>query len=252
MADTTTLRSLTATHLVLLVCSLMLSGSIMFVGLQLRKAVVANTAVRPGQVKPALSPNNPARQQQPTDLSKFVPPAQGSDQFYGFPAAPVALISYMDFECPFCAKLYPVLKQQVDDSAQKVNLVVRIFPLQIHAHADALARGAICASKQSGDQAFYSFASAVYSAGPQALSDTTSYMTAVARALALAPKEFDACLESPLTRQRLSESTAEGALIGVVATPTTVVFNSKTNKALKLVGIKTADQLSDAIQEVSR
>jgi len=75
------------------------------------------------------------------------------------------MISYMDFECPYCSKLYPVLKQFVDESDSKVNLAIRLYPLAFHTHADSLANSAECVGEQMGNAGFFAFADKVFAAG---------------------------------------------------------------------------------------
>lgn len=55
-----------------------------------------------------------------TDLDRHV---------YGEPGAPVTLVEYGDFECPYCGAAAPVLRQLVDSSDGRVRLVYRHFPL---------------------------------------------------------------------------------------------------------------------------
>ncbi len=68
---------------------------------------------------------------------------------YGDPAAPVTIVEYGDFECPYCRAAAPVLREVVDDSAGGVRLVWRHFPLfQVH----AFALTAALAAEASGDR----------------------------------------------------------------------------------------------------
>lgn len=54
----------------------------------------------------------------------------------GDPAAPILVVEYGDYECPYCAALAPVLRKLVDGSDGRVRLVYRNYPLpDIHPHA---------------------------------------------------------------------------------------------------------------------
>jgi protein-disulfide isomerase len=67
---------------------------------------------------------------------------------YGDPAAPVTIVEYGDFQCPYCRAAAPVLRAVVDGSAGEVRLVWRHFPLfQVH----AFALTAALAAEASGD-----------------------------------------------------------------------------------------------------
>jgi protein-disulfide isomerase len=55
---------------------------------------------------------------------------------YGDPDAPVDVVEYGDFECPYCAGAAPVLRRLVDESESRIKLVFRHFPLfEVHPHA---------------------------------------------------------------------------------------------------------------------
>lgn len=61
---------------------------------------------------------------------------EATEHVYGDPAAPVTVVEYGDFECPYCAAAAPVLRQLVDESGGRVRLVFRNFPLpDVHPHA---------------------------------------------------------------------------------------------------------------------
>lgn len=61
---------------------------------------------------------------------------EATEHVYGDPGAPVTVVEYGDFECPYCAAAAPVLRQLVDESGGRVRLVFRNFPLPgVHPHA---------------------------------------------------------------------------------------------------------------------
>jgi protein-disulfide isomerase len=67
----------------------------------------------------------------------------------GNPDAPVTVLEYGDFECPYCAAAAPVLRQLVEESQGRVKLVFRHFPLaDNHPHALTAALAAEAASAQ--------------------------------------------------------------------------------------------------------
>jgi protein-disulfide isomerase len=68
---------------------------------------------------------------------------------YGDPAAPLTVVEYGDFECPYCAAAAPVLREVVDGSGGQVRLVFRHFPL-FTKHPFALT--AALAAEAAGDR----------------------------------------------------------------------------------------------------
>lgn len=72
-----------------------------------------------------------------------------AEHVLGNPDAPVTVLEYADFECPYCAAAAPVLKQLVEESQGKVKLVFRHFPLaDNHPHALTAALAAEAAGAQ--------------------------------------------------------------------------------------------------------
>jgi protein-disulfide isomerase len=63
--------------------------------------------------------------------------------------APVTIIEFSDFECPFCKRIHPTLKQVMDTYDGKVRLVYRHLPLtNIHPNAQKAAEASLCAHEQ--------------------------------------------------------------------------------------------------------
>jgi len=69
-------------------------------------------------------------------------PTRGPD------SAPVTLVEFADFECPFCAMFAPILDKSFEENASKVRMVYKFFPLSAHAHGEIAARAGFAAWKQ--------------------------------------------------------------------------------------------------------
>jgi protein-disulfide isomerase len=80
------------------------------------------------------------------DQVKNVPidesPVSGPD------AAPVTLIEFADFECPFCGVVYPRLEKLQEEFKGKLRVVYKFYPLPSHPHGEAAARAGAAAQKQ--------------------------------------------------------------------------------------------------------
>lgn len=66
----------------------------------------------------------------------------------GSPMAPITIVEFADFECPYCREVDPVLKQLVREFDGRVRLVFKYFPLPSHPHGLAAARAAAAADEQ--------------------------------------------------------------------------------------------------------
>ncbi|RFU40395.1 Na+/H+ antiporter NhaA [Actinomadura logoneensis] len=73
---------------------------------------------------------------EPEDGQEPLPPVTSADHVLGPPDAPVTLIEYGDYECPFCGAVQPVVDELKRRYGNRLRLVFRHFPLQeIHPHA---------------------------------------------------------------------------------------------------------------------
>ena len=81
--------------------------------------------------------------------SKLSMPVSERDHAQGAPDAPVTLVEYGDYECPYCGRAYPVIKRLQKTMGDRLRFVFRNFPLNtIHAHASQAAQAAEAAAAQ--------------------------------------------------------------------------------------------------------
>ncbi len=86
-----------------------------------------------------------------------------SDHIIGSATAPIVLIEYSDYQCPFCKMIHPSLKQIVSEGNGSVAWVYRQYPLyQIHPQAIPSALAAECVAEQLGNTAFWTFTNTIF------------------------------------------------------------------------------------------
>ena len=144
-------------------------------------------------------------------------------QSIGRPDAPVTIVEFTDFECPYCARAYQDLKSALGD-APDVRVVVRNFPLnakcnpqlqaEVHANACKAAVAAACAAAQGK---FEQFQGLLFE--NQSNLDPAALGGYAGRA-GLDGAEFARCLESPAASAAVAADVAAGAASGVTSTPT--------------------------------
>lgn len=79
----------------------------------------------------------------------LTPPVNASDHVLGPETAPVTLVEYGDYECPFCGQAYPIVKAVQRYFGNSLRLAYRHFPLtQMHPHAESAAEAAEAAAAQ--------------------------------------------------------------------------------------------------------
>jgi len=141
-----------------------------------------------------------------------------TDPTLGRASAPVTLIEFSDFQCPFCQRVEPTLKRVRDTYGDKVRIVWKDFPLtQIHPQAFKAGEAAHCA----GDQGKYWEYHDRLFANQQALQpdDLKKHATD----LGLNGSAFASCLDSSKYGERVRDGVAEGTRLGVNSTPTIYV-----------------------------
>jgi protein-disulfide isomerase len=81
--------------------------------------------------------------------AKLKPPVGANDHVQGAATAPVTLVEYGDYECPYCGEAYPIVKALQKRLGDKVRFVFRNFPLaEAHPHAEHAAEAAEAAGAQ--------------------------------------------------------------------------------------------------------
>lgn len=110
--------------------------------------------------RPAAAPNR--RQQPPAQTAAYKIPV-GDAAVLGPKDAPVNVTIFTDYQCPFCARVDPMLHEVVKDAELKgkVNVVFKHFPLSFHKNAKPAAKAAL-AAKEQGDDYFWKLSEKLY------------------------------------------------------------------------------------------
>jgi protein-disulfide isomerase len=148
-------------------------------------------------------------------------PANGAIAF-GDPDAPITIIEFTDYQCPFCTRHYeetlPLLMENFVNTG-KVYYVIRDFPLtSIHPQAVEAAEAARCAGKQGAYEEMHDllFSRQAEWAGNE---NATAVFTGYAEGLGLDMDSFSQCLESGEMETAVLADMNEGASFGVSGTP---------------------------------
>jgi protein-disulfide isomerase len=134
-------------------------------------------------------------------------PAQGPEN------APITIVEFSDFECPYCARINPTLEQVKAKYGDQVRLVFRQFPLSIHRSAQKAAEASLCAHDQGK---FWELHDAMFQ-NQQELG--TDQLKAKAAQLGLEAAAFDECLDSGKHADAVQADMKAGSEAGVTGTP---------------------------------
>jgi protein-disulfide isomerase len=127
--------------------------------------------------------------------------------------APVTIVEFSDFQCPFCARVEPTVTQLLEAYPGKIRLVYRDYPLPNHGEAPKAAEAAHCA----GDQGKYWEMHGQLFANQQKLG--VEDLKAHARQIGLDGAKFDQCLDSGVKATLVAENLKAGNEAGVSGTP---------------------------------
>jgi protein-disulfide isomerase len=169
----------------------------------------------------------------------------------GRPDAPVTIVEFSDFECPFCQRynsttLPEIMKNYI--STGKVRYVFLDFPLeQIHFKARKAAEAAQCAGEQGK---FWEMHSLLFA--QKGNLDLRQY-SEFAKQLGLEAFAFDLCLNSGKQSQKINRSIAAGTGIGLNATPSFIVTKTERGDIVSggnlIVGAQPYDQFQSLIEK---
>lgn len=132
----------------------------------------------------------------------------------GEPEAPITIVEFADFQCPFCGRVQPLLNNVLAKYKGKVKLAYRDFPLApIHPHAETAAEASRCALAQGK---YWEMHDAMY-ADQTKLDEATLVKTATA--LGIDENSFSPCLKSGKYKGPVQQDFQAGSEAGVNATP---------------------------------
>jgi protein-disulfide isomerase len=144
-------------------------------------------------------------------------PVGARDHVQGSPDAPVTLVEYGDYECPYCGEAYPIVKALQQQVGDRLRFVFRNFPLtNAHPHAEHAAEAAEAAGAQ-GEEKFWAMHDHLYE-HQRTLDD--AHLERHAAAVGLDVERFDREMEEGRYRERVREDFLSGVRSGVNGTPT--------------------------------
>lgn len=130
----------------------------------------------------------------------------------GGPNAPVTIIEFSDYECPFCKRAEPTVDQVMEVYGDKVRLVFRDFPLPMHEHARLASEAANCANAQGK---FWEYHKKLFASDDLKKEN----LQKMAAETGLDKAKFDQCLEQEEFKAAIDKDIADGAAVGVNGTP---------------------------------
>jgi protein-disulfide isomerase len=171
-----------------------------------------------------------AEEQRRREAAGAVTRVDGEDHIRGNPDAPVKVIEFSDFECPFCKRFHQTMKRLLDDygSDGEVAWVYRHFPIDsLHSKARKEAQAAECAGEVGGNEAFWAYADRLFEVTPSNDGLDLGMLPQLAEEIGLDRARFEACLDGDMRggeyAAHIEADFQDASASGGAGTPYTVV-----------------------------
>ncbi|MCF6194583.1 MAG: DsbA family protein [Kangiellaceae bacterium] len=139
----------------------------------------------------------------------------GDSPVLGDANAPITLIEYSDFQCPFCARAEATVKQLIKDYPGKIKLVYKNFPLSNHDDAFIAAEAGFCAQEQS-EAKFWQLHDIMFD---DRKGLNLEGLVSKAKSIGLDLAKFESCVKNSKYALNVNKDIAEGSRFGVNSTP---------------------------------
>jgi len=139
---------------------------------------------------------------------------------YGNVDAETTIVEFSDFECPFCSRLHPTLKQLVDESEGSLNWEYRHLPLASHKGARPAAIASECVADLAGNDAFWNYLDEIF-ANQRSL--TPDFLQSQASRLGVDESAYTSCIASSEIADRVEADLQAAIKQGGSGTPYSVI-----------------------------
>lgn len=263
------MKTIQKNNLILIACSLLVTGGLFFLGLQMRansnlQASSVNTAApaeiseeailaamekmqQKQQADAAQAKAQQEQQKQEMAKNNLVKP-NDSDYVRGNPDAAITIIEYSDYECPYCKQFHETMKEVVATNKDDVNWIYRHFPLAFHNPlASKEAEAAECVGSIAGNDAFWEYTDLIYDTTKSNNGLELTQLPILAEQIGVDVAKFTECYEAGTFTEKVQQQLAEGSKAGVSGTPGSIILNNKTGDVKLISGALPAEMIQKEI-----
>jgi len=162
------------------------------------------------------------------------------DPSLGREDAPITIITFADYQCPFCSRGAEILKELVAKKGDNIRIVLRDFPLPSHKDAKMAAEAAECADEQGK---FWEYSDIMFN---NQKSLTSENLQEYAARIGLDREQFGECLNSGKHRQEVEKDIADAKMAGISSTPSLLI------NGYYIAGIPSLDYLEEVITTIEQ
>ncbi len=181
------------------------------------------------------------------------------DAVLGDKNAPITMVEFSDYECPFCKRYfdqtYPQLKKDYIDTG-KMKLVFRDLPLTFHENAHVEAEAADCARDQGGDEAFYKYHDIMFkTTTSNGTGLSTEQLPTLAGQVGLNGDQLKTCIDSGKHKAEVDKDLADASAVNANGTPTFFIGKSDPSGTItgsRLVGAQPFSAFKTVINQLAK
>ncbi len=156
-----------------------------------------------------------------------VEPVTEKDHIRGNPNAPIMIVEYSDFDCPFCKNFHQTMQQVMESYGAdgKVAWVYRQFPLQqLHPNAPKVAAASECVASLGGNDAFWKFADLII--GDRGTNEPTNVtkLPEYAAQVGVDKTKFSACVDAGTYNEKITKDIEKAIKAGAQGTPYSIII----------------------------
>src|SRR6185437_3830063 len=162
---------------------------------------------------------------------------------HGNADAPVTIVEFSDFQCPFCSRAATTVEQLEKEYAGKVKIAYKQFPLPMHPRALPAAQASMCVNEQGADKFWKWYEIMFNNQDKMEDSDFAKY----AQEAGADPAKFKSCYDSKKYAAQIEKDVHYGEQLGVKSTPTFFINGQLIAGAVPISDFKAAidDALAD-------
>lgn len=169
---------------------------------------------------------------------------EDNDHIKGNKNAPVTIVEYSDFDCPFCVRFVPTVEQALEKYPNDVRLVYRHFPLRsIHPNAAPAAEASECAAEQGK---FWEYHDELFANQGNLVRGT---LLSIANNIGLNISSFEECIDSGRHAATVQADEVDAQNAGARGTPYSIVVGPN-GELIPVNGAQPFSQLDAALQRV--
>ncbi len=156
-----------------------------------------------------------------------VAPVTKDDHILGNPNAPIIIVEYSDYDCPFCKNFHETMQQVMTEYGTdgKVAWVYRHFPLQqLHPNAPKIAEASECVASIGGNEAFWKFSDLIF--GERATNEPTNInkLAEYAEGSGVSADAYNRCMDAGTFTKAIEDATVAALRTGARGTPYSILM----------------------------